>query len=156
MTPKKTTEELLQQVGEGTVEERIATLVDLTAALTRDGILATEDLPLVAVEVPEWGGTVWVKPMTAAGRDAFEAAVSDDNGTVDKRNFRAKLVVRCAVTPEGVRLFKDDDAKALGAKNALPLNRIFEVAAKASGLSPEDVEKLEGNSDGRGGVSSSD
>ena len=126
-------------------------------ALNRDAILAVEDLPLVPVEVPEWGGTVWVKPMTAAGRDAFEVAVSDDNGEIDRRNFRAKLVVRCAVDPEtGVRLFKDDDAKILGAKNALPLSRVFEAAARASGLSPDDVEKLQGNSDGRDGDSSSD
>lgn len=123
----------------------------------RERILGAEDLPLVAVEVVEWNETVWVKPMSAAGRDAFESAVSDDNGEVDKRNFRAKLVVRCVVDPEtGVRVFKDDDAKALGAKNALPLNRIFEAAAKASGLSPDDVEKLEGNSDGPVDASSSD
>jgi len=125
-------------------------LVEVAHALNRDSILGAEDLPLVEVAVPEWGGSVWVKPMTAAGRDAFEVAVSDDNGEVDRRNFRAKLVARCAVDPEtGVRLFKDDDAKALGSKNALPLSRIFEAAAKASGLTPEDVEKLEGNSDGR-------
>jgi len=157
MTEKrKATDELLAQVGEGTVEERIETLIDLTTALTRDGILGAEDLPLVPVEVPEWGGTVWVKPMTAAGRDAFEVAVSDDNGEVDRKNFRAKLVVRTAVTPDGVRLFTDDDAKTIGAKNALPVNRVFEVAARASGLTPEDVAGLEGNSAGRDGDSSID
>jgi len=125
--------------------------------LRRDDILAVDDLPLVPVEVPEWGGAVWVKPMTAAGRDAFEVAVSDDNGEIDRHNFRAKLVARCAVDPEtGVRLFKDEDAKALGAKNALPLSRIFDAAARASGLTPDDLAAMEGNSDGRGGASSSD
>lgn len=127
------------------------------AALQRDQILAVADLPLAAVEVPEWGGTVWVKPMTAAGRDAFESAVSDESGDIDRTNFRANLVVRCAVDPEtGKRIFKDGDANALGEKNALPVNRVFEVAARASGLTPEDVAGLEGNSDGRGGDSSSD
>jgi len=129
----------------------------LKKLLLRDGILGADDLPLVEVAVPEWGGVVWVKPMTAEGRDAFEADVSDAEGNIDKHNFRANLCVRCIVDPEsGERVFKDADAKALGAKNALPVNRVFEVAAQASGLTPEDVEKLEGNSDGRGGDSSSD
>ena len=127
------------------------------ALLQRDDIMAAPDLPLVEVAVPEWGGKVFVKPMTAAGRDAFEAAVSDDNGEIDKHNFRAKLIVRCVVDPEtGVRTFQNEDAVALGKKNALPVNRIFEACAKASGLSPEDVASLEGNSDGRDGASSSD
>ena len=125
-------------------------------ALSRDAIFEVADLPLIAVEVPEWGGAVWVKPMTAAGRDAFESDVSDAEGNIDRSNFRANLVVRCAVDPDtGKRLFRDNDAAALGAKNALPINRVFEVAAKASGLTPEDVAGLEGNSDGRDGGSSS-
>ena len=140
------------------VVERAEALVDLTAKmLSRDDILGAPELPLVEVDIPEWGGTVWVKPMTAAGRDAFEASVADDNGKVDKRNFRAKLVVRCVVDHEtGVRLFQDDDAKAIGAKSAMPVDRIFEAAAKASGLTPEDLVGLEGNSEGRDGDSSSD
>jgi len=125
--------------------------------LLRDAILSAVDLPLVEVEVPEWGGIVYVKPMTAGARDAFEASVADSEGNVDRRNFRAKLVVRCMVDPEtGHRLFKDTDALALADKNALPVSRVFDAAAKASGLSPDDVEAMEGNSDGRDGASSSD
>jgi len=32
-------------------------------------ILAADDLPRVAVEVPEWNTTVWVREMTGSERD---------------------------------------------------------------------------------------
>lgn len=121
----------------------------MSGAVLRDRILAADDQPLVPVDVPEWGVRVWVKPMSAAQRDAFEAAVSDDNGVIDKTNFRANLVVRCVVDPETkARVFQTEDAKMLGTKNALPVGRIFDAAAKSSGLTPDDVAGLEGKASG--------
>ena len=43
--------------------------------LTRDQILQANDLVTETVEVPEWGGSVFVKSLTGVERDQFEAAI---------------------------------------------------------------------------------
>lgn len=116
--------------------------------LSRDDILNAQDLPTERVAVPEWGGEVLVRGLTAAERDAFEASIVKRRGQkteMDLRNMRARLVAMCVVDEQGNRLFSDQDVEALGRKSASALDRIFEVAQRLSGLRPEDVEEL-GNS----------
>jgi len=116
--------------------------------LSRDQILQAHDLPTERVYVPEWGGEVIVRGLTAAERDAFEQSIVETRGKntqVNLRNIRAKLVALCCVDEEGSRIFQDEDAELLGRKSAVALNRVFEVAQQLSGLRPEDVEELAGN-----------
>lgn len=118
--------------------------------LTRDSILAAEDLRTERVAVPEWGGAVCIRTLTGLERDAFEATWYEGRGTSRRENFanlRARLVVLTAVDESGARLFNEDDTKALGAKNAAALDRCFAVAQRLSGLSAKDVEDLAGNSE---------
>lgn len=117
--------------------------------LTRDAILHAEDLPRELVEVPEWGGSVYVRALTGAERDAFEASVVEQRGKSAKmnlRNIRAKLVALTVVGEDGKRLFSDADANLLGEKSAAALDRVFTVAQRLSGLRDEDVEDLAKNS----------
>jgi hypothetical protein len=127
--------------------------------LTREGILAISDIQRETVDVPEWKGTVLVQGLTGDERDDFEATCVQGRGRkteVNLRNFRAKLVVRACRDAEGQRLFGDDDAPALGRKSAAAINRVFEVAARLSGLTEEDMEELAGNSvRGRSGATPS-
>lgn len=116
--------------------------------LTRDAILQAQDLPTEDVEVPEWGGTVRVRALTGAERDAFEQSVVEMRGKstrMNLKNIRAKLVALTVVDEDGKRVFSDEDAELLGRKSAAALNRVFEVAQRLSGLRPEDVEELAGN-----------
>jgi hypothetical protein len=128
--------------------------------LSREDILKADDLEREVVEVPEWGGTVIVQALTGKERDAYEASCMQQRGKEMVRNLanvRAKLVVRSVVDEEGNRLFADTDANALGLKSAAALDRLFDVAAKLSRLSEEDVEELAGNSEAaQSGDSSSD
>ena len=39
-------------------------------------------------------------------------------------------------------MFTDKDVKALGEKSANALQRVFDVAQKLSGITPDDVEEL--------------
>ena len=113
--------------------------------LTRDQILAAEDLPAEDVDVPEWGGVVRVRGLNGTERDAFEASVVEQRGKktrVDMANFRAKLSAKCLVDADGQRLFSERDVGLLGRKSAAALQRVFEVAQRLSGLSNEDVEEL--------------
>jgi len=121
--------------------------------LTRKAILEVSDLQIVSVDVPEWGGAVYVRGLRGRERDQYEESLLDERRAkgVSYDNARAKLLVRCIVDEHGERLFRDDDADALGAKSAVVLDRLFAIASRLSGLSPGDVQELLGNSGGGAG-----
>lgn len=114
--------------------------------LTREAILAADDLPRELVQVPEWGGEVFVRTITGAERDRFEAALlgnSKSKNPQDRiRNVRARLAVLCCCDDAGQRLFRDEDAEALGAKSAAALDRVFAVGSRLNRLSKRDEEQL--------------
>lgn len=122
---------------------------DTKRILTRDAILGVADLKTDHVEVPEWGGVVLVRGLTGAERDQFEADSLVGRGKrreVNLRNFRARLVARTVVDEQGNRLFTDADVEALARKSASAIARVYDVAARLSGLTDEDVDELVGNS----------
>lgn len=115
------------------------------ALLSRDAILAADDREYEVVPCPEWGGEVRLRSLTGAERDAYEQSLVQTRGKsreMNLRNARAKLVALCAVDENGNRLFSDQDVAALGRKNAKPLDRLFDVARRLSGLSEGDVDRL--------------
>ncbi len=115
------------------------------ALLSRDAILAADDREYEVVPCPEWGGEVRLRSLTGAERDAYEQSLVQTRGKsreMNLRNARAKLVALCAVDENGNRLFTDADVNALGKKNAKPLDRLFDVARRLSGLSEDDVDRL--------------
>jgi len=113
--------------------------------LTRETILAADDLGRELVNVPEWGGDVYVRGLTGKERDAFEAGMIDQRGksqTVNLQNIRAKLAGLSICDESGKRIFTDADLAALAGKSAVALNRVFEVARRLSGLGDDDVKEL--------------
>jgi len=118
--------------------------------LTREKILSADDLITELVNVPEWGGELYISTLSGAGRDAYEASIirvdSGNNVTQDFNNMRAKLVARTAVDEEGNRLFSDDDVLDLGKKSAAALDRCFSVASRLNAVSDDDIEALAKNS----------
>ena len=124
--------------------------------LTRDAILASQDIQVEQVEVPEWGGMVMVRGMSGTERDAFEdSLISKATGNrkqrrkeptkLDLANVRAKLCAWCIVDEKNKRIFTDTDVAALGAKSAAALDKVFEVAQRLSGISDDDVEEMAGD-----------
>jgi hypothetical protein len=109
--------------------------------LSKDAILKAEDLDTEDVEVPEWGGSVRVRGMTAAERDKFEQIMSGENVA----NIRANLVARTVVDENGERLFTDADIGELGKKSAQALDRVFDASSRLSGLRSQDIDELEKN-----------
>lgn len=116
--------------------------------LDREHILRGNDLPRETVRVPEWGGNVIVRCLTAAERDAYEAALYEakQQGHGIFHNARAQLVCRACCAEDGSRLFLDADAETLGRKNAAAVDRLFAVAQRLSGLGGEAEKELEKNS----------
>ncbi len=115
--------------------------------LTRDAILRAIDLKHTTVAVPEWGGSVRVRGMTAAERDAMLAAVAPGAET-DKRSdsqIKAYLCAHCIVDAHGASLFADEDIALLQQKNPQVLDRLANEVLRLSGIGEPGVEVLEKN-----------
>lgn len=126
--------------------------------LTKDQILKANDLPIEVLDVPEWGGSVRVRTVTAQEKDAWEQSLQTGKGRniqLDLGNVRAKLVALTVVDDHGKRLFTDKDVLALGQKGAKAMSRVYDAASKLNGISEEDLETIVKNSGKtRGGDSS--
>ena len=113
-----------------------------TNILTKEAILAADDLPRERVTVPEWGGDVFVRTMTGTERDAFEASLIGTGSGKDGRleNVRARLVSLALCSESGERLFDDAEIVALGKKSARALDRVFGVAQRLNGIGTDQVD----------------
>lgn len=120
------------------------------ALLSKDQIWQAEDIQVIDVPVPEWGGEVRMRGLTGRERDDFEAKSVVQKGSdrqVNIRNLRARLVAACAVNEDGSALFEPSDVMHLGQKSAVALERLFDAARKLSGMTPNDVKELTENLD---------
>jgi hypothetical protein len=115
--------------------------------LNREEILGKRGGRVEEIKVPEWGGTVFVREITASERDAFEASSLDKKGGAKMVNIRARLAVLTLSDSEGKRLFGDADVAALGELPASAMDRIFEAAMRVNRLTKSDVDELEKNSE---------
>ena len=106
--------------------------------LNKTQILESVDLKSEAVEVVEWGGSVMVRTMTGADRDAFEASMittlPDGTRKPNMANMRAKLVAITVVDEAGAPVFDASDVDRLALKSAAALERVFAVAQRINGL----------------------
>lgn len=122
--------------------------------LTAADILSAPKRKPEVVDVPEWDGEVVVRALSGVERDQFEASVVTMRGrdqTFNLLNMRGKLVALSVVDPSDPdlhrRAFTDEQVTALGELDAVALNRVYEVAARLSGITQKDAEELAGNSD---------
>lgn len=114
--------------------------------LTKDQILAANDKPTKDVPVPEWGGDVRVRTMSASERDQWENETYG-SGKVNTVDFRARFVALCLVDEAGVRVFTDEEVAELGTKSAAAMQRVFNAAQTLNALTGKDIEELEKNSE---------
>lgn len=116
------------------------------ALLTREQILGATDVRTEDVEVPELGGTVRVRSITARDRDAFEhfLVASRQKGKDVPDNVRAMYVALTVVGEDGELLFTRADVEALGKHSFAALDRIYQAALRLNAMAPEAVEQLAG------------
>ncbi len=121
--------------------------------LTKEEILAAQDLPAEDVDCPEWGGVLRVRGLTGAQRDAWEASIQKKlpSGEVvpDFTDIRAKFASHVVVDEMGVLMFTSAEVTRLSAKSAVPLDRICDVGKRLSGMSDDAITVAEGNSEGQ-------
>lgn len=122
----------------------------MTKILSKSEILECQDMRIKVVEVPEWGGSVRLRSLTGAERDAFEATLVkevDGKRVPDMENLRAKLLAATIVDEDDRQIFSAYDLAALGRKSAVALDRVFAVAQRLNGMSADAVEDAVKNSD---------
>jgi len=122
--------------------------------LSRDSILEVNDLKTERVHIPEWGGDVLVRTLTAKERDEFENSMVKVSGRGRSQvreliiqNVRARLAVLTVLNEDGEQMFNRTDEEALGKKAGSALNRIWDVSSRLAGISDSDVEEILGNSE---------
>jgi hypothetical protein len=93
--------------------------------LTREQILNLNDLPTVAVPVPEWGegATLNVRQLTVAEVTALAEA---QKAAPDK--MFVQWIVATVVDDAGARIFNPEDVEALERKSAQVIQRLAEAA----------------------------
>lgn len=126
--------------------------------LTANEILAAPDLKQERVEVPEWGGDVILRGLSAYDREWFELSIIEGepaegaDGKIarkfDTLNARAKLLSRAIVDEDGNAIFDESQLIALGRKSNDVIGRLFRKAQALSGIGENAVDKAEKNSDG--------
>lgn len=119
--------------------------------LSKDAIISVNDAVFEDVHVPEWGGWVRVKGLTARERSVLENEHTEtvSNGNVVRNkvspSYRAALCAMCIVNENGNPLFGQADIVSLGSKNGRALERVFDVARKLSGIGADNVEEAAKN-----------
>jgi hypothetical protein len=115
--------------------------------LTKEHILAVTP-KLQEIDVPEWGGSVFIRPVTLAEQAKLaDLGVKYEKGSISVRMKSITLqLVQWAVTDsEGLPLFEAKDIEALMNKSASALLRLQEAILKFSGLTEDSRRELEKN-----------
>lgn len=115
--------------------------------LTRDDILAADDRPRQLVEVPEWGGAVWVRALSGLDRNVIGNYATRKSGEeTAPLDWPIRLCAMCITDEQGKRLFQDADVKRLAEKSPIALDRVFKVALEINGLQMGAVQEAAKNS----------
>lgn len=114
--------------------------------LTAEAIFSADDMDVAPVDVPEWGGLIYVRRLSGRERDEFEQLMSDrkqGRSSLKVQGVIAKVVVLAACTSDGSKLFNGKDAEGkLNEKACAPLMRIFDAALAVSGMKEDDIENI--------------
>lgn len=116
--------------------------------LTKEQIFAANDSKTMTVSVPEWGGEVIVKTMSASEKDEWEYLTFIDKDTdarAKSKKVRATLCALCIVDEKGNSLFSTQDVEQLGKKSAKALTKVYDVCCKLNFLTEDDIEELKKN-----------
>ncbi len=116
--------------------------------LNIDTILSTHSIKVEKVEVPEWGGHVYVKVMTGEEKDRYETSFRkkvDGKLVPDLDNIRAKLVVFTMCDESGVCLATIDHVKALSKQSSTSLDRVVAAAQSINAMSHQEMDEIEKN-----------
>lgn len=116
-------------------------------SLTREQILGADDLRTKAVDVPEWGGPVRIRELSARESADWVARSNDPDVPQAERGLVtiSLMLVLSVIDGEGKRIFTDEDIAALQAKNPEAIRRVFDACLAFNGATAEELAALEKN-----------
>jgi hypothetical protein len=106
--------------------------------LNKHDIENLNDIKIKEVEIPEWGGTVYVRSMDGVLRDWVEAEWRKPNPT----NVRAMICVATICDADGKLLFDNKDVETLSKKNYAALDRIVIASAEINEITQKQIDDL--------------
>lgn len=117
----------------------------MSKVLTRADVLAAPSVGCELIEVPEWGGAVWVRGLTVRQRNAYVDSIHEPGpGGAPRRvaDWMERLVAMCVVASDTdpTPMFTPGE---LADKPPVVLDRLFKAASRLSGfdLEPEQAAK---------------
>ncbi len=115
--------------------------------LSAEDILGVDDKRIKEVEVPEWGGSIFIRTFAGFERDLFTKSILDKKtgNPTELGNFRAKTLALGICDQGGNRIFTNSQIEALGKKNSAVIERLFMEINKLNGLTPEEVVEITEN-----------
>jgi hypothetical protein len=117
--------------------------------LSREAILGQKRPPrMEEIAVPHWGGNVFVKELSAADVDAFEAAMQEEaskkkDGQEYRPNVRGRVLVLCICDGEGKPILKPGDEEAMGDMPKWQIDALIDAAFRLNRLSEAYEKGLE-------------
>lgn len=103
-------------------------------ALTRDQILAARrNRKPHRFEVPEWGGDVFIRVLSAEDQLAYDG--------VEAKEVPGRVLIDSLCDENGERLFTDEDYAELIKEDFPVIMRVFAEAAHLNGLSTKELDE---------------
>ena len=106
--------------------------------ISKASIIAASDLKSIEIEVPEWGGSVRLHQMSAAGIMQFWDSCRDKDGNIIRTVIQPNLLKQSIVDEGGKQMFSDEDIEMLMGKSPTAINLLFSEAQKLNGMGAED------------------
>lgn len=110
-------------------------------ALTRDEIIAAiaaRKAEVEPIEVPEWGGTVYARRLSAGDAEKTGLFKEDAEQTAE---MTIGLIITCLTDEAGERIFSDEDVAHLTEADFPVVMRVFAEVAKVNGLAAEALDE---------------
>ena len=116
--------------------------------LTFDQIVSARDLTVKKVDVPEWGGPVYLRELNGRMRNRFAEVAGQAEGDIAKQaEFQYELLASCLCDPDGGPLLEDlARAQELREKNARVTDRLLSEIMEMNGLTAAAREASRKNS----------
>ena len=114
--------------------------------LTREDFLKPVTSPVVKVEIPELGGHVHVRGMSARERSVFDRQFTTSRGAPNLKRqaqLRERLCLATICDDKGNLLFKDSAIDVLGRQPIIVIERVVAVAQPMCGLGGDEKDEDE-------------
>lgn len=109
--------------------------------LTAEQITAAKDFRIEPLEMPAWGGTVYVRSLSLRDGRVFQSvSASAAQGTFNIDDM-VKIVAVTLCDADGRRLFSDDNIEALVEKGLDNIRVVFDKAVQVIGLTKSGVDE---------------